>query len=607
MSAPHLGPRPLDDPDWWRDAVVYQVYPRSFADSNGDGIGDLPGIISRLDYLSELGVDAIWISPFYASPLHDGGYDVADYRDVDPRLGTLADVDRLIAEAHARRLRVIMDIVPNHSSSEHVWFQEFLREGPLSPAAARYVVREGKGADKELPPNNWKSVFHGRGWSHVYDSAGKPTGYWYLHLFDTTQPDFNWDNPEVHAEFRDILRFWFDRGIDGFRIDVAHGLVKEHGLPDAADDELEPTLLGDMPHAPFWDQDPVHDIYREWRTVANEYTPVRIFCGETWVPNAERLARYQRPDELHTSFNFIYLDAGWDAERMRSSIDETLVNHAKVGAPPTWVLSNHDVIRHRTRLAPGFDPKHRLECEVDEERGLARARASTLFTMALPGSMYLYQGEEFGLPEVRKLDPSVRQDPAWHRSGGTDGLRDGCRVPIPWSGATPSFGFGPGEASWLPQPAQWSELSLEAERGVDGSTWEMYRAALALRRTHPALGEGPLEWLELDGDALALCRVPAGQDAESSALICVINFGEMPIHLPAEWGVDVLLASGENLAILAEDASEQVDNKSRDGNAGRDGNEGRDGHIVIGAETTTWLVCPTTWEKQTKTAPDTPL
>jgi alpha-glucosidase len=457
-STPERGP-------WWRHAVVYQVYPRSFADIDGDGLGDIPGLITRLDYLTDLGVDAIWISPFYTSPLHDGGYDVTDYRSIDSRLGTLDDVDELVAQAHARGIRILMDIVPNHTSSEHPWFQELLASGPGSPAWDRFIVREGTGPDRETPPNNWRSVFHGSGWSRIRTPDGEPTGYWYLHLFDDTQPDLNWENEEVRAEFRDILRFWFDRGIDGFRIDVAHGLVKEDGLPDfdypetvdGEEPDVTPAMFGDdEAHAPFWDQDGVHDIYREWRAVADEYDPPRIFCGETWVPNPERLARYQRPDELHTSFNFIYFEAGWDGAEMRRTIDETIANHAKVGAPPTWVLSNHDVVRHRTRMAPV------VEGVRDLDRGLRRARAATLFTLSLPGSMYVYQGEELGLPEAVDLPDDARQDPAWHRSGGTDGFRDGCRVPIPWAGDSPSYGFGPGSASWLPQPPEWAGLSVES-------------------------------------------------------------------------------------------------------------------------------------------------
>ncbi|MHB8795971.1 MAG: glycoside hydrolase family 13 protein [Candidatus Nanopelagicales bacterium] len=557
---------PTAAPEWWRDAVVYQVYPRSFADSDGDGMGDIPGLITRLDYLADLGIDAIWVSPFYESPLHDGGYDVADYRSIDSRLGTLADIDTLIAQAHARGIRILMDIVPNHTSSEHRWFQELLQAAPGSSAWDRYIVREGKADGR--PPNNWRSVFHGRGWSRIRQADGTPTGYWYLHLFDTTQPDLNWDNADVHQEFVSTLRFWFDRGIDGFRIDVAHGLVKQDGLPDfaypeSADDDADATPAmfdEDVAHAPFWDQDGVHDIYREWRRVADEYDPPRVFCGETWVPNAERLARYQRPDELHTSFNFDYLEAGWDAPAMRRSIDETIANHAQVGAPPTWVLSNHDVIRHRTRMAPlGEDG-----CP-DLDRGLRRARAATLFTLALPGSMYIYQGEELGLPEVVDLPAEARQDPAWRRSGGTDGMRDGCRVPIPWSGDAPSYGFGPGEASWLPQPAAWRAMSVEAERGVAGSTLELYRRALRVRREEPALGGGHLAWLDAPEGVLAFRLTGEGGEP----VIAAVNLAGRPACLPADWGTAVLVASGDDVAALRVDGAGTV--------------------LAIGPETTAWL------------------
>jgi alpha-glucosidase len=554
--------------DWWRDAVVYQVYPRSFADSDGDGMGDVPGIIDRLDYLADLGVDALWISPFYESPLNDGGYDVADYRSVDARLGTMADMDRLLDEAHRRDMKVIMDIVPNHTSSEHPWFQELLAAGPGSREWDRFMVRPGKGENHDEAPNNWRSVFHGSGWSPVPGPDANPSGYWYLHLFDTTQPDLNWDNPEVRAEFVDILRFWFDRGVDGFRIDVAHGLVKEEGLPDfdyaVPDDQKHQGMFDeDSAHAPFWDQDGLHDIYREWRGVADEYSPTRIFCGETWVPNPVRLARYQRPDELHTSFNFDYLEAGWDGARMRRSIDDTVANHALVGAPPTWVLSNHDVVRHRTRLAP-VDAEGR----PDLDRGLRRARSATLFTLALPGSMYMYQGEELGLPEVTDLDPSVRQDPAWHRSGGIDGFRDGCRVPIPWSGDTPSFGFGPGPESWLPQPAEWQELSVAAEEGAAGSTLEFYREALRIRRAENALGEGPFAWLDGPENVLAMVRDPA----EGDAVISVLNLGEMSVLLPPAWGTDALVASTDDVAVLDTAEGEPC--------------------LAIGGETAVWLRRP---------------
>lgn len=557
------------DRAWWRDAVVYQVYPRSFADHDGDGIGDVRGIADRIDYLVDLGVDALWISPFYESPLHDGGYDVADYRSVDHRLGTLADVDELIALAHDRGLRVIMDIVPNHTSSEHPWFQEVLRSEPGSTAWARYIIREGAGPDHDQPPNNWRSVFHGPGWSPLVLADGTKTDYWYLHLFDDTQPDLDWTNPEVRSEFENILRFWFDRGVDGFRIDVAHGLVKDAHLPDMDYDAIPETeILGVATPSPYWDQDGVHDIYRQWRSVAREYQPERIFCGETWAPTAERLALYQRPDELHTSFNFDYLAAGWNAERMRASIEATVANHEKVGAPPTWVLSNHDVIRHATRFAPTPNGLPVIgPTEVDAHRGLIRARAATVFMLGLPGSAYLYQGEELGLPEDFELPDDARADPVWFRSEGEDVGRDGCRVPIPWTADGPSFGFGPSARSWLPQPEFWGSFAVDAQLGVADSTLEMYRRTLAQRRREPSLGDGPMSWLELPTPGVLAFR-RFTPDSDEPSVVVVINTTEEPVHLPADWGTEVLATSGEDIAAISEGDSD---------------------HLVVGGETAVWL------------------
>ena len=569
MNAPDRVCAYRRDRDWWQDAVVYQVYPRSFADSNGDGIGDLPGILARLDYLVALGVDAVWISPFYTSPLHDGGYDVADYRDVDERLGTLADIDALIAGAHERGLRVIMDIVPNHTSSEHRWFQEVLESKPGSPAWARYLIRSGKGADHNEPPNNWRSVFHGAGWSRLVLADGTQTDYWYLHLFDDTQPDLDWTNPEVRAEFRDTLKFWFDRGVDGFRIDVAHGLVKDPDLPDMDYDAIpESEILGVAPHAPYWDQDGVHEVYCEWREVADQYDPPRIFCGETWAPTAERLALYQRSDELHTSFNFDYLAAGWNLDRMRRSIDATVENHLKVGAPPTWVLSNHDVIRHATRFAPTPDGRAVTKpMPVDPERGLRRARAATVFMLGLPGSAYLYQGEELGLPEVFDLPDDARQDPVWIRSQGTDTGRDGCRVPIPWESAAPNYGFGPGPNSWLPQPESWAELAVDVQEEAETSTLSLYRRALGRRHIEDSLGQGPMTWLDDTPDGvLALRRFT--EEAGHPGVLVVINMSDEVAHLPSAWGEELLLESSDDVAVVT----------TEDGP-----------HVVLGAETAVWL------------------
>jgi alpha-glucosidase len=543
-----------NDREWWRDAVVYQVYPRSFTDSTGDGVGDIPGLIRRLDYLRTLSIDAIWISPFYPSPLHDGGYDVADYRDVDSRLGTLADVDTLIEQAHARQMRIVLDIVPNHTSSEHPWFQEVLTSEPGSAAWDRYMIRTGKGPDHAEPPNNWKSVFHGPGWSRLGRDDGSLTDHWYLHLFDSTQPDLNWRNPEVRAEFEDILRFWFDRGVDGFRIDVANGLDKADGLPDYTLDASSPLELDAAAWAPFWDQEGVHEIYRGWRAVADSYDPPRAFCGEAWVPDYERLARYLRADELHTSFNFEFLKAGWDATAMRTCIDNTLTMHRDVGASPTWVLSNHDVVRHASRLDP-----------TDAERGLRRARAATVFTLALPGSIYIYQGEELGLPEVHDLPDHTRQDPVWFRSEGTDVGRDGCRVPIPWAGDHPSYGFGPSQNSWLPQPSQWAKFSVAAQDGTPGSTLELYRAALGLRRTLPTLGDGPMVWLPSETGVLAVRRIHEDGDT----LVAVLNINDHPVHLPPEFGSTVVLGSGDDVAVLETDDGEVT--------------------VALGAETAVWL------------------
>ncbi|WP_026453436.1 glycoside hydrolase family 13 protein, partial [Saccharomonospora iraqiensis] len=409
--------------DWWRTAAIYQIYVRSFADSDGDGVGDLGGVRNRLDHLADLGVDALWLTPFYSSPMADGGYDVADYRAVDPLFGDLADAEALIAEAHGRGLRVIVDVVPNHTSSRHPWFVEALAAEPGSAARQRYVFREGRDGG---PPNDWESMFGGPAWTQVSD------GQWYLHLFDPAQPDLNWQHPDVHAEFEDILRFWLDRGVDGFRIDVAHGLVKADGLPDVGRTDQAGLLT--TRELPFFDQDGVHDIYREWRKILDSYPGERIAVAEAWVPSADRLARYLRADELHQAFNFHYVETDWSAAAFREVVDASLAAVADVDAPTTWVLSNHDVQRHVTRYGGG-------------ELGLARARAAALLTFALPGSVYVYQGEELGLPEVTDLPDEVLTDPVWERSGHTDRGRDGCRVPLPWSGTAPPFGFG--GPAWL--------------------------------------------------------------------------------------------------------------------------------------------------------------
>ncbi|MEU1021739.1 glycoside hydrolase family 13 protein [Streptomyces sp. NPDC005904] len=516
--------------DWWRGAVIYQVYPRSFADGNGDGMGDLAGIRARLPYLRDLGVDAVWLSPFYSSPQADAGYDVADYRAIDPMFGTLHDADALLRDARELGLRVIVDLVPNHSSDQHEWFQRALREGPGSPLRERYHFRPGKGTDGELPPNDWESIFGGPAWTRT------PDGEWYLHLFAPEQPDFNWEHPAVRDEFRSILRFWLDMGVDGFRVDVAHGLVKAAGLPDIGrHDQLR--LLGNDT-MPFFDQDGVHEIYRSWREVLAEYagnalgpagtgareTGGRILVAEAWTPTIERAAAYVRPDEMHQAFNFQYLGTSWDAAELREVIDSSLAAMRPVGAPATWVLSNHDVTRHTTRFAnpPGLGTQ--LRTAGDRELGLRRARAATLLMLALPGSAYVYQGEELGLPDVTDLPDEVRQDPSFHRASGQDGFRDGCRVPIPWTVEGSSHGFGAG-GSWLPQPAGWGELSVQAQTGDPDSTLELYRRALDIRRTQPGLGAGDsLEWLDAPEGVLAFRR---------ESFVCTANTTGATVRIPA--------------------------------------------------------------------------
>ncbi len=529
----------MSSASWSRDAVIYQVYVRSFVDSDGDGVGDLLGVVSRLDYLAELGVDAVWLTPFYPSPMADGGYDVADYRGVDRLFGTLSDFDKLLVEAHARGLKVIIDLVPNHCSDRHSWFQEALASPSGSPARQRFHFRTGRGPHGEQPPNNWQSIFRGPAWTRL------PDGEWYLHLFAPEQPDLDWDHPDVRAEFASILRFWLDRGVDGIRIDVAHGLVKAPGLPDAG--EADSRLLhGSL--QPYFDQDGVHEIYREWRSILDGYTPERIAVAEAWVPDQHRMARYVRPDELHQAFNFLFLGTPWSGPAYREVIESSLTVMGSVGAPCTWVLSNHDVVRHASRLATGaggiaggVGSEGDELSQADPALGSRRARAATLLMLALPGSVYLYQGEELGLPEVFDLPAELRQDPIFTRTHGAELGRDGCRVPLPWSGDRPPFGFAAAESTpWLPQPASWAELTVEAQRDDPSSMLGLYARALQLRRELAALGDGELVWLsEAGADVLVFERPSRGG---APAVVCAINLGSHPV--PPPLADPPLLASG---------------------------------------------------------------
>jgi alpha-glucosidase len=542
MSASQLAERPTSLPsapgaEWWRSAVIYQIYPRSFADASGDGLGDLAGVTAHLDDLGDLGVDAIWLSPFQRSPQKDAGYDVSDYCDVDPIFGTLADFDEMLAQAHGRGIRVIVDLVPNHSSDQHAWFQQALAAAPGSRERARYLFRDGKGKHGELPPNNWESVFGGPAWTRVIEPDGTP-GQWYLHLFDSTQPDFDWKNPEVQEEFRRVLRFWLDRGVDGFRVDVAHGLMKAEGLPDYVPPTDAGSMGGSETNVPYWGQDAVHEVYRDWHILLAEYAGDRALCAEAWLPTPEQTARWVRPDEMHQAFNFAYLETGWDAAALRDVITESLAAYSVVGAPSTWVLSNHDVVRHASRLAltaenpqgHGIGPKSIGKPIAD--LGLRRARAATTLMLALPGSAYLYQGEELGLPEVIELDDHVRQDPTWFRTGGERYGRDGCRVPLPWTSDAPAYGFNDTGAAWLPQPAEWATLARDRQAQDPASTLSLYRTLLAERRAR-GLGSGTLEWVDGLGDDVVAFR--------NGNVLVIANTGSAAIELPAG---DVIAASG---------------------------------------------------------------
>ena len=525
------------DAHWWRNAVVYQIYPRSFADKNGDGIGDIQGIISRVDYLDQLGIDAVWLSPFYPSALADGGYDVDDYMDIDPRIGTLNEFDELIAKLHEREIRVFVDIVPNHSSNRHVWFQEALASEPGSAARDRYIFRDGKGENGAEPPSKLSSHFGPEGWTRTED------GQWYMHLFAKEQPDFNWDNPEVEQYFLDTLKFWSDRGVDGFRIDVAHALKKNlDPLPDR--DSYSLSAMKADGTDPIFDRDEVHEVYASWRKLFNQYDPPRVAVAEAWV-HPERVLRYASEEGLGQSFNFDLLASAWSADQFQPKIQYNLEMSKKTGSSSTWVMSNHDVIRHATRLAiPGLGQsidffadeaawyvENRTNHNLNLELGLSRAKAATMMLLALPGSTYLYQGEELGLHEVLDIPAEKMQDPQWYRGEGKLKSRDGCRVPLPWTRSGSSFGFGPGGAH-LPQPAWFSEVSVEAQEADGNSTLNLYRRANALRRE--LYLDEELSWLDLGDEVVGFSR--------TGGWVCVTNFGSEAIELPQG---DVLLVSSD--------------------------------------------------------------
>lgn len=546
-------PAETDSSRWWRSAVIYQVYPRSFSDSNGDGIGDLPGITARLDSLAALGIDAIWLSPFMRSPQRDAGYDVSDYCDVDPIFGTLEDFDALVSAAHQRHIRVLVDLVPNHTSSDHEWFKTALASKPESDARNFYHFKNGRGENGELPPNNWLSLFGGSAWTRVTEADGQP-GQWYLHLFDSSQPDLNWANPRVQQEFEDILRFWLDRGVDGFRVDQPHAMAKAEGLPDHPNIEKAGAgFIEGAPAPPMWFQEEVHPIFRRWRAILDSYPGERTMCGEAYVLPLSLMAKWVREDEFHQTFNFRYLDSPWNANKIRETIDESFAAFGSVGAPSTWVLSNHDVMRHASRFGGDYgrptasDGVGPSDPQPNSELGLRCARAATLFTLALPGSMYLYQGEELGLPEHTTLDAEHRQDPTYFRTKGNRVGRDGCRVPLPWEvGAGAANGFSSTGRSWLPQPQEYAQYSRNLQEGVTGSTLELYKTALRLRK-QLSLGEGSFEWFEplVNESSLGFTN---------GNVLVIHNFGELSIDLPD----GEILISSQNGLTTSLDADQTV-------------------------------------------------
>ena len=547
------------DKDWWRQAAIYQIYPRSFKDSNGDGLGDVNGITSKAKYLKSLSLDAVWLSPFYPSPLADGGYDVADYRNVDPRLGTFEDFDAMVKVLHKENIRVFVDIVPNHSSDQHPWFQEALASKPGSKARERYIFRDGKGKNGELPPNDWVSHFAPSAWTRSINPDGTP-GQWYLHLFAPEQPDFNWDNREVQLDFIKTLRFWSDRGVDGFRIDVAHALKKDMSKLNKSYPKIDSFGITLKGNDILFDRDEVHEIYREWRKVFNEYSPPRVAVAEAYI-QAPRRVLYARPDELGQAFNFDLLAAPYDARTYKRIVSENIELAKTEGSSSTWVLNNHDQVRQPTKL--GLPKGTKLnewllsdgkDAVLDKKLGLARAKAAALFTMALPGCVYIYQGEELGLFEVEDLKHQDLQDPIWSRNIVTkrqsaffkgygknvkgvavvhvDKGRDGCRVPLPWTITGKSFGFGTG-GSHLPQPRWFRDFAVEAQSGQKDSTLEIYRQALAARKKYQSTED--LIW-EKTGDPQVL------HFKRANGWHCIMNFDGDAYPLPKG---EIVVSSGK--------------------------------------------------------------
>ena len=487
---------------WWKGAVIYQVYPRSFQDSDGDGIGDLAGIEQRLDYLVDLGVDAVWLSPIFPSPMADFGYDISDHRGVDPRFGTLGDLDRLVAAAHARGLRLILDYVPNHTSDQHPWFKDS-RAARDAPRRDWYIWADP--APGGGPPNNWLSNFGGSAWA--WDAS---TGQYYLHAFLKDQPDLNWRNPAVQAAMLDVLRFWLDRGIDGFRIDVLWHLIKAEGLPDNPPNPDWTPLMGDehrLLQRHSADQDAVHPLAARMRRLTDSYPGERILIGEVYLP-IDRLVRYygdHGAPEMHLPFNFHLIACPWTADAVRALVAEYEAA-LPPGAWPNWVLGNHD----RPRIAARI--------------GQAQARVAAMLLLTLRGTPTLYYGDELGIGAVA-IPPQAVRDP-WELNEPGLGLgRDPVRTPMAWSRAA-GGGFSRGEP-WLPLHPDWPARNVEAELEAPQSLLRLYRRLLALRRVRPALALGELRLLQPHPGVLAYER-RLGDDR----LLAALNLTGAPQALP---------------------------------------------------------------------------
>jgi len=537
------------DANWWRQAAIYQIYPRSFKDSDGDGLGDIKGITQGVKYLKSLSLDAVWLSPFFPSALADGGYDVADYRNVDPRLGSLKDFDAMLKALHAEGIRVFVDIVPNHSSDQHEWFKAALASKPGSKERARYIFRDGRGKNGELPPNDFVSHFAPSAWTRLKNQDGTD-GQWYFHLFAPEQPDFNWDNREVQLDFLKTLKFWSDRGVDGFRIDVAHALKKDFTRFNKSYDSIDSMKIAPNGRDILFDRDEVHEIYREWRKLFNTYNPPRVAVAEAYVP-ASRRTQYASPDELGQAFNFDLLSAQFVSKDFKQIVTTNLELARQSGSSSTWVLNNHDVVRTVTKygLPKGTDYAQWLlddgkTAKLNLDLGQRRARAAAMFIMALPGCTYIYQGEELGLFEVADLKHTDLQDPTWKRNvvlkpqriffkrnnkyvTGVAEIhlekgRDGCRVPLPWTSTGPSFGFGSADAH-LPQPIEFGTLSMQTQTKVKGSNLDIYRTALKLRKKLQTSEE--FEWIKT-GDPQVL------HFSRKNGWRCIINFDGVDFTLP---------------------------------------------------------------------------